>query len=148
MIVFQCAESLFQPHFIFSDMPTLRSSGSGFSAGLFFAPPIQKLDVPAARLASVVPAELPAVSELQQLYPLRDLNQTLLDTLRPVVFNSNLLMPATFYSALNSLPESLGKAALSVPLGASAYGRAAGLVSGLVRLVNQGMSYQAAILEA
>lgn len=129
-------------------MQTVRAVERHFSHGLVLAPSVQRAEAPAGGFTDVAPTELATVSELDQLFKLRDLSQVVLEGLRPVVGNSDLLKPACFLAALHALPEKLLDASKMLPDAAPSFGRAASIVSNLIWLVNQGLSYQAAIVEA
>lgn len=129
-------------------MQTIRAVERHFSHGLVLAPSVPRAEPLPGSYTDVAPTELPAVSELDQLFRLKDLNQVMLDSLRPVVGNGDLLKPACFLAALHALPNNLRDTSELLPDAAPSFGRAALLVSNLIRLVNQGLSYQAAIVEA
>jgi hypothetical protein len=129
-------------------MSTIQAVERHFSNGLFLAPSLPRVESPAGSYTDVAPTELATISELDQLFKLRDLNQVALETLRPIVGNSDLLKPACFLAALNALPDRLRNASGQLPEAAPSFGRAALLVSNLIWLVNQGLSYQTAIVEA
>lgn len=129
-------------------MSTIRAIDRQFANGLRLVPSVERAETPVATFTNIAPTELATVSELEQLFDLRDLNQRILESLRPVISNGDLLRPALFFAGLQAVPENLRFAASLLPDAAPSFGRAALLISNLIRLVEQGLSYQAAIIEA
>lgn len=91
------------------------------------------------------PADLPTRSMLEQLFPMRDMNDLILDLLHPEISSLDMLRPGVFLSALNASPRELRHAAQKLPRAARSLGMAASLVSDEIGRRSQVWLFQAAL---
>lgn len=97
--------------------------------------------------ASLVPAEVPAVSQLDQLFAMPDIDDFLAQTLQPVLSDSSLLQPSLFRDALQRAPEQLRRAAELAPQHALRLGRCAGALPEVQALHAQLNEYLSSLVQ-
>jgi hypothetical protein len=126
-------------------MSAIRTNERQFSSGLDIVPRTGQLQVPLPPKADVGPADIPARSELDQLFCLPDMNDVILEALQPEIGSLDILMPARFLESLCDAPKALRQAAQVLPKAAKALGAAASLVSDEIGRRNQVWLLQAVL---
>lgn len=95
--------------------------------------------------AELMPADIPARSELDQLFFLPDMNDAILEALQPEIGSLDILLPARFLESLSAAPKALRQTAQALPRAARALGTAASLLSDEIGRRNQVWLLQAAL---
>ena len=126
-------------------MSAIRTNERQFASGLDIAPRAYQPVLPLPLRVDVGPADLPARSELDQLFFLPDMNDAILQALQPEISSLDILMPARFLESLCAAPRELRQAAQMLPKAARALGTAASLVSDEIGRRNQVWLLQAAL---
>ena len=126
-------------------MSVIKVNERQFSSGLDVAPRMHQAEATLPLRADVGPADIPARSELDQLFFLPDMKDAILDALQPEISSLDVLMPARFLESLHAAPKALRHAAQILPTAARALGVAASLVSDEIARRNQVWLLQAAL---
>lgn len=126
-------------------MSAIRTNERQFSSGLDIVPRAYQPLAPLPLRADVGPADIPARSELDQLFFLPNMNDVILQALQPEISSLDLLRPARFLDSLSAAPRELRQAARMLPKAARALGTAASLVSDEIGRRNQVWLLQAAL---
>ena len=126
-------------------MSAIRTNERQFSSGLDIVPQAYEALAPLPLRADVGPADIPARSELAQLFFLPDMKDMILQTLHPEISSLDILRPAGFLESLHASPRELRLAAQRLPKAARALGSAGALVSDEIGRRNQVWLLQAAL---
>lgn len=126
-------------------MSPIRISERQFAPGLNVVAKEHEPELALPMRTDLGPADIPARSQLEQLYPMRDMNDLILDLLEPEISSHDMLRPGKFLSALNASPRELRHAAQKLPRAARALGKAASLMSDEIGRRSQVWLLQAAL---
>jgi hypothetical protein len=126
-------------------MSAIRTNERQFSSGLDIVPQAYEALAPLPLRTDVGPADIPARSEMDQLFFLPDMNDVILQALQPEISSLDILRPARFLESLHAAPRELRLAAQRLPRAARALGTAASLVSDEIGRRNQVWLLQAAL---
>ena len=126
-------------------MSPIRTSERQFAPGLNVVPRKHEPELALPVRTDLGPADIPARSQLEQLFPMRDMNDLILGLLQPEINSHDMLRPGIFLSALNASPRELRHAAQKLPRAARALGMAASLVSDEIGRRSQVWLFQAAL---